>query len=73
MSDAPSSTAATGQKAYQERKHHTHNPVKRSVGLAGAITGDVAEFLGGKKNPAGGSVNAVAKGLNKAAGKGAQT
>lgn len=54
------------------KKHGSLNPVKRSIGLAGAITGDVADFLGGNSNPVGGSVKAVSKGLNKGAGSGAK-
>ncbi|KAK6827761.1 hypothetical protein PG990_009405 [Apiospora arundinis] len=69
--EAPSTTAPD-QNTQQKKKHGSLNPVKRSLGLAGAITGDVADFLGGKSNPAGGSVRAVSKGLNKGAGSGAK-
>ncbi|KAK8091028.1 hypothetical protein PG994_000533 [Apiospora phragmitis] len=70
MAGAPPSTTSSDQNDPQKKKHGSLNPVKRSVGLAGAITGDVADFLGGKSNPVGGTVNAVAKGLDKGSGKG---
>ncbi|KAK8051170.1 hypothetical protein PG993_002555 [Apiospora rasikravindrae] len=67
---ATPNTTAHDQTVPQKKGRGSLNPVKRSVGLAGAITGDVADFLGGKKNPVGGVVQAVANGLDKAAGKG---
>ncbi|KAK8079482.1 hypothetical protein PG997_007300 [Apiospora hydei] len=74
MADTAPNTTASDQNGSQKRAERkgrgSLNPAKRSVGLAGAITGDVADFLGGKKNPVGGTVQAVAKGLDKAAGKG---